>query len=450
MQPECAQAYSNRGVLASRMRNFARAVEDFDRTLELCPDAVIARFNRGAAHHAVGRLVQAVEDYDAVLARAPRHPVVRRNRGLALAASQRYERALQDLRASLRGSQQDDVARCAYAASLLGCGRPAKAAAAYRAVLRRTPGHIIARVGLGNVCFHRAALLDSTTRPPETAIEARPPVAAPHPSVAPSKHALALTPAPPCRRTGRGGVLGRIRRRGGDPGPPRLRSARGSTASVWAGRLARKRRYLGVSGAEPCSGPRRQCWQGPAGRRGALPGRRRGPSPPLLHCRASHRQHGERDRRRGVGAAGCTCRRAAGPPPPRNPGDQRHPPQRCRTRWCGRGLLHGSAARPPRSVPRSPPGLRRGPLPHRPSGRPSAPDRADQPGQRGSGDAAAPAGPASCRVRLFSRPFSIGRTQAVARAHGPCRPCAAAFWPPTRATALRSRSAPPRTSSSGA
>lgn len=173
VQPECAQAYLNRGVLASRMRNFARAVGDFDRTLELCPTAVVARFNRGAAHHAVGRFTQAVEDYDAVLARAPGHPVVRRNRGLALAASQRYACALPDLRATLHASRLDDVARCAYAASLLGCGRPGKAAAAYRAVLRRSPGHITAQVGLGNVCFHRAVLLDSTTRRPETEIEAR-------------------------------------------------------------------------------------------------------------------------------------------------------------------------------------------------------------------------------------------------------------------------------------
>src|SRR5262249_32224032 len=71
LDPNYADAYSNRGYAFMRKGDYDRAIADFDRVLELMPDDPTALSNRGYAYLNKGGYVMAIKSYDRALHQRP-------------------------------------------------------------------------------------------------------------------------------------------------------------------------------------------------------------------------------------------------------------------------------------------------------------------------------------------------------------------------------------------
>ncbi|MCQ4041432.1 tetratricopeptide repeat protein [Streptantibioticus rubrisoli] len=71
--PECAQAWATRAVLAFETGDLAGAVDDFSRSLEIAEDAVVL-LNRGSVHQELNRWHRAIADFDRAVALDPEEP----------------------------------------------------------------------------------------------------------------------------------------------------------------------------------------------------------------------------------------------------------------------------------------------------------------------------------------------------------------------------------------
>jgi tetratricopeptide (TPR) repeat protein len=71
---DLAATFVNRGVLLLTMKRWAEARQDFDRALEIDPDAAEALVNRGAILLAEGKAAEAIADLDRGIALGPERP----------------------------------------------------------------------------------------------------------------------------------------------------------------------------------------------------------------------------------------------------------------------------------------------------------------------------------------------------------------------------------------
>ncbi|CAE7213722.1 ogt-1 [Symbiodinium natans] len=84
---------TNRGNSLARQGKLKEALEDYNRAIELVPEAADPHLNRGAIYESLGRLEDALLDYDVILQQDPGDPAAWNNRGNALLGLQRFEEA---------------------------------------------------------------------------------------------------------------------------------------------------------------------------------------------------------------------------------------------------------------------------------------------------------------------------------------------------------------------
>lgn len=84
--PEAALAYNNRGQARASAKDYARAMKDFDRAIELHPAYGIAYHNRGLVQADAKDFSGAIRDYDQAVRFSPRYAPAFFNRGIAKAA----------------------------------------------------------------------------------------------------------------------------------------------------------------------------------------------------------------------------------------------------------------------------------------------------------------------------------------------------------------------------
>ena len=101
---DVAWAHYNRGNAYSILGDYARAIEDYDRTLDLDPEQSMAYTNRGVARIRLGDYQRAIEDFDQALRLDPGDALAHNNRGDAHARLGEYERAIEDHEAALATS----------------------------------------------------------------------------------------------------------------------------------------------------------------------------------------------------------------------------------------------------------------------------------------------------------------------------------------------------------
>jgi tetratricopeptide (TPR) repeat protein len=99
LDPNFPLAYYGRGVLlATHLRAYRRAIEDFDKVLVLMPESVEALVRRGDAYGQIGDFGHAIADLDRAVALAPKNEQTYLYRGLANGRRGENERALVDWR----------------------------------------------------------------------------------------------------------------------------------------------------------------------------------------------------------------------------------------------------------------------------------------------------------------------------------------------------------------
>jgi tetratricopeptide (TPR) repeat protein len=96
MDPDNAMYHNNRGVAYLRQKKFDKAVEDFDKTLKIESKFSSGYHNRGMAYSGKGRHDKAIEEFSKVIEMNPSSPVLYKDRGTAYRKLGEYELALKD------------------------------------------------------------------------------------------------------------------------------------------------------------------------------------------------------------------------------------------------------------------------------------------------------------------------------------------------------------------
>jgi tetratricopeptide (TPR) repeat protein len=95
-------AYTNRGFAYSSVHDYQRAIEDYNRAIDLNPAYAPIYNNRGNAYGALGDNTSAIKDYDQAIAIDPRYAQAYGNRGIAYKTLGDFDRAVVDFSQAIR------------------------------------------------------------------------------------------------------------------------------------------------------------------------------------------------------------------------------------------------------------------------------------------------------------------------------------------------------------
>jgi len=99
--PLVPEAYNNRGAVYAGLRQYDRALADYDRALAIDPDFSRALNNRGAAFQRIGDFEKARADFDRAVGLDPKNADVYYNRGNLYMAMEDYKSAIRDYTAAV-------------------------------------------------------------------------------------------------------------------------------------------------------------------------------------------------------------------------------------------------------------------------------------------------------------------------------------------------------------
>lgn len=94
--PDLAWAYNNRGIAYHGRGDYARAIKDYDKAIDLDPQDARAFYNRGISFRRLGQTDRAIIDYSQAIEIDPRYGKAYYNRGIAHEALGRFDAAIQD------------------------------------------------------------------------------------------------------------------------------------------------------------------------------------------------------------------------------------------------------------------------------------------------------------------------------------------------------------------
>ena len=96
LNPNFAEAYCNRGVTYCHLKQYERAIEDYAKAIELNPNLAEPYCNRGNAYFYLKQYERAIEDYDKAIELNPSYALAYSNRGFTYCCLKQYERAIED------------------------------------------------------------------------------------------------------------------------------------------------------------------------------------------------------------------------------------------------------------------------------------------------------------------------------------------------------------------
>jgi len=96
VSPKTAEEWKERGVSFSISGEYEKAIECFDKAIELNPNLTKAYINRGNAYYYLEQYEKAIEDYSKAIEIDPDYARAYNNRGNAYRHLKQYERAIED------------------------------------------------------------------------------------------------------------------------------------------------------------------------------------------------------------------------------------------------------------------------------------------------------------------------------------------------------------------
>lgn len=106
-----SHAYSSRGLFHAEMGNFEEAIADYNEALKINPDDIAPVINRAAVHMSIGKPMKAVEDYTLALkAKENTSSSLLRQRAIAYKAAGKLDEAAADFGAILESNPDDFAA----------------------------------------------------------------------------------------------------------------------------------------------------------------------------------------------------------------------------------------------------------------------------------------------------------------------------------------------------
>ena len=164
INPQCADAYYNRGAAYAKLGNYRRAIEDYDRAIEIDPECALSHVYRGAAYLELANPGQALSDYDRAIEIDPANPDGYANRGAAYDKLGNYRQAVSDFDRAIEINPEYAWAYNGRGASYAKLGNHSQAISDYDKAIEIKPEYAEAHCnrgvlyqGLGN---HRQAIED--------------------------------------------------------------------------------------------------------------------------------------------------------------------------------------------------------------------------------------------------------------------------------------------------
>ncbi len=96
LKPDFFGAYNNRGVAYVAKRDFDKAIQNYDKAIELKPDYADAYYNRGIAYVAKRDFDKAIQNYDKAIELKPDYAKAYNNRGVAYGKKRDFDKAIQN------------------------------------------------------------------------------------------------------------------------------------------------------------------------------------------------------------------------------------------------------------------------------------------------------------------------------------------------------------------
>ena len=170
LNPDFAEAYSNRGAAKDALEQYKDAITDYDEAIRLKPDYAKAYSNRGAAKDALEQYKDAITDYDEAIRLKPDLAEVYSNRGNAKTGLKQYRNAVADHDQAIR--LKPDYAQAYYnrGNAKTGLKQYRNAVADYDEAIRLKPDLAEAYNNRG-VAKTELALKDEARKDFETALE---------------------------------------------------------------------------------------------------------------------------------------------------------------------------------------------------------------------------------------------------------------------------------------
>ena len=101
LNPNHARSYNNRGIVNHNLKQYERAIEDYNKAIELDPEDAYFYSNRGVAYRRIGDFNRALEDYNKAIELNPKEASAYNNRGLCYRKLKQYEKEQEDYEKAL-------------------------------------------------------------------------------------------------------------------------------------------------------------------------------------------------------------------------------------------------------------------------------------------------------------------------------------------------------------
>jgi tetratricopeptide (TPR) repeat protein len=141
LQPDYAEALSNRGNTLHELGRYDEALASFDRALKARPGYAEALSNRGVTLHNLKRYEEALASFDAALKKQPNYARALSNRGNTLHELKRFEEALASFDHALKAQPESPEALCNRGVTLHELKRYEEALASYDRALKVWPDY---------------------------------------------------------------------------------------------------------------------------------------------------------------------------------------------------------------------------------------------------------------------------------------------------------------------
>jgi protein O-mannosyl-transferase len=96
ISPDLTKTYNNRGIAFGKLGNFQEAIRDFDKAIDLDPQYFAAYNERGLVNGKTGNFQEAIKDFDKAIALNPRFAAAYNNRALAYGNLGDFQEAIKD------------------------------------------------------------------------------------------------------------------------------------------------------------------------------------------------------------------------------------------------------------------------------------------------------------------------------------------------------------------
>jgi len=107
---EKAQKYFEQGNASRVLGNYAQAIKDYDKAIELDPRDAVAYDNRGYAYGHLGNYAQAIKDYDKAVELNPTYAAAYNDRGYVYSNLGNYAQAIKDFDRAIELNPKDAAA----------------------------------------------------------------------------------------------------------------------------------------------------------------------------------------------------------------------------------------------------------------------------------------------------------------------------------------------------